>query len=422
MKLRHWIAAAALGCLAITPVRAETTVTFMGWVGMFDFQKPGWARIVDNFQKANPDIKINYIGTPAEDTLRQIIAATLAHRAPDILQILPAWVPTLAEQDALEPLGPLMGADEIARTWKNGVKSLTFDGKLLAMPWLPSPNGLSYNRNLFIKAGLDPDKPPTTWQGFLDAVNKICALPAEGGVKTFGVALRSTRDVIAMIQVPFWVYGFGGDVVDAKGKVSLDNPGAIKAFQWFHDMIQQSCAPDAADTQVGRTLFAQGRAGFEFDGVPIKGLVKTMSDGKMVYGPHADLWLVPPMTDLSGRIRMLGSGNVLSISSASKNKAAAAKFIRFMLDDPEVVNYFFETSQQITTGNIEVIRNGPMGKDEYLRQFIDPWDNVEILPIKSPRYDAILDAMGLSLQKVIKGADAATELHNLTAQLQDIDR
>ena len=98
MKLHPRFAAlAALLALVIScvaPARSETTITFMGWVNMFDFQKPGWARIITNFAKAHPDIKINYIGTPAEDTLRQATAAILAKRPPDIFQISASWVST----------------------------------------------------------------------------------------------------------------------------------------------------------------------------------------------------------------------------------------------------------------------------------------------------------------------------------------
>jgi multiple sugar transport system substrate-binding protein len=427
MRLRGWrfVAAhcvAATVCVAAAlPAKAETTVTFMGWVNMFDFQKPGWARIIDNFAKAHPDIKINYIGTPAEDTLRQVTAAILAHRPPDIMQVSATWIQQLDDQDALEPLDPLLGKEEIGRLWKTGVQALTIDGKMKGAAWLPAPTMWVYNRDLFKRAGLDPDKPPTTWQAFAEDVEKICALPPDASGKVFGAELRSSRDVIAMSSMPYFVWGFGGETVDAKGRPDWNNPGAAKAFAWTRDMINKGCSPDAADTQVARSLFAQGRAGFELDGPYIRGLVKTMSDGKLQFGTDKDAWVVPALQGMDGKTRAIGGSNVLAISNQSKNKQAAAIFVRFLLDDPDSVNYFYETSQQITTSNLDVINNGPMGKDEYLQQYIKPWDSVNLLPIKSPRVDAILDAVGLSLQKVIKGADPAAEMKTLTQNLQSVD-
>lgn len=420
--LGRWIATAALCVAASLPARAETTLTFMGWVNMFDFQKPGWARIIENFGKAHPDIKINYIGTSAEDTLRQVTSAILARRPPDIMQIQATWVQQLNDQDALEPLGPLLGKEEMGRLWQGGLNTLTIDGKLLGVPWLPSVQSWAYNRALLKRAGVDPDHPPATWQDFLAAVDKVCAMPQEGGTKTFAVALRSSRDVISMNSIAYFVWGFGGETTDAQGRQDWNNPGAVKAMAWYRDMIKRGCSPDAADTQVTRSLLAQGRAAFVLDGTPIKGIVETMSDHKMRFGPDLELWVLPPLKGLDGKTRMVGGSNVLAISNQSKNKEAAATFIRFVLDDPDSANYFYQTSQQVTTSNFDVIRSGPMYQNLYLRQAIDAWDNVNLLPIRSSRVDAILDTVGLSVQRIINGADPATELKSLTKAMQDVDR
>jgi maltose-binding protein MalE len=173
---------------------------------------------------------------------------------------------------------------------------------------------------------------------------------------------------------------------------------------------------------VTRSLFAKGRSVFAVDGTPAKGLIEVMSDRKMQVGPDKDAWIVPPLQALDGRTRLVGGSNVLAISSQSKVKEAAATFIRFVLDDPDSVEYFYKTSQQITTSNMEVINNGPISKDIYLKQYIAAWDRANLVPIRSSRIDAILDAVGLSVQKVINGADPTAEVKNLTQAMQSVDR
>ena len=247
-------------------------------------------------------------------------------------------------------------------------------------------------------------------------------MPQEPGNKIFPIVLRSSRDVISMTSLPYCVWAFGGETVNAKGKQDWNNPAGVKALSWFRDMIKKGCSPDAADTQVTRSLFAQGRAVFEIDGTPAKGLIEVMSDHKMLVGPDKDAWIVPPLQALDGRTRLVGGSNVLAISSQSKVKEAAATFIRFILDDPDSANYFYQTSQQITTSNMDVIRGGPMNNDVYLKQYINAWDNANLVPIHSSRIDAILDAIGLSVQKVINGADPSTEVKNLTQAMQTIDQ
>jgi ABC-type glycerol-3-phosphate transport system substrate-binding protein len=49
-------------------------------------------------------------------------------------------------------------------------------GRIYGVPWTNYTMGLLYNRALFTKAGLDPDKPPTTWEAVRTAAQKIAAL------------------------------------------------------------------------------------------------------------------------------------------------------------------------------------------------------------------------------------------------------
>jgi ABC-type glycerol-3-phosphate transport system substrate-binding protein len=56
------------------------------------------------FPAANPDIKIDYIGTPFEETLNQDMVAILGHNAPDVFQISSGWVPQLQGIGGLAPL------------------------------------------------------------------------------------------------------------------------------------------------------------------------------------------------------------------------------------------------------------------------------------------------------------------------------
>ena len=79
-------------------------ISLMGWVGLFDFQKPGWEKIVDEFEKSNPGVTIKYIGTPFEDTLNQATIAMLGNNSPDIIQVVSGWVPQLEAAGGLEPI------------------------------------------------------------------------------------------------------------------------------------------------------------------------------------------------------------------------------------------------------------------------------------------------------------------------------
>ncbi|MGW7094663.1 extracellular solute-binding protein [Streptomyces sp. NPDC054874] len=108
------------------------------------------------------------------------------------------------------------------------------DGALYGLPNGQYSLGLIYNRALFKKAGLDPDKPPTTWEGVREAAKKITAL----GDGTVGYADYSKNNQGGW-HFTSWVYSMGGDIAlqkDGKWKAAFDSEAGRNALQMLHDM------------------------------------------------------------------------------------------------------------------------------------------------------------------------------------------
>src|SRR3712207_8445012 len=62
----------------------------------------------------------------------------------------------------------------------------SFEGKQYRLGWYAVPLLWVYNKQMFEKAGLDPDSPPQTWDAFLDACDKLKGAgitPITGGLK-----------------------------------------------------------------------------------------------------------------------------------------------------------------------------------------------------------------------------------------------
>ncbi|MDW6021622.1 sugar ABC transporter substrate-binding protein [Mesorhizobium sp. BAC0120] len=412
------LAASALATGVAASAHAES-IKMMGWVGLFDFQKAGWERIVSDFEAQNPGVTIEYIGTPFEDTLNQATVAILGNNAPDVIQIASSWVPQLAGMGALEPLSDHLPADEIAQFPKASLDAATIDSKVLALDWLPGPISMGYNRTLMKKAGLDPDSPPKTWDEFTNAVDKICALGGDGDAKIYGVSLRTARNPNSAHWALPIIWANGGSVVDESGKVSFNNDGVRKAFDWYRDVIRRGCSQEAFDIQGSRNVFAQGRAGFIFEGPWLRGLVEKLSGGKLSVAPEGDVWIAPVPAAADGKVKQIENSNMLVMTKQAKNKKLAAKFISFVLGNKDTVEYFYETSQQLTTGRLDILKQGKMGADPYIQAFVDTLPVSDPLPINNPQVNAILDAVTPALQSIIQGGDANDELSNAD---REIDR
>ena len=244
-------------------------ISLMGWVGLFDFQKPGWEKMVDEFEKSNPGVTINYIGTPFEDTLNQATVAMLGNNSPDIIQVVSGWVPQLEAAGGLEPINNYLPSATLDKFAEGAISAVTFGENIMALPWIPGPIVMGYNRNLFEQAGLDPNNPPKTWDEFTDAVDKVCAL----GDDIYGVSLRTFRHPnSAHWSIPI-IWANGGELFDSEGNVTVNTPEVAKAYEWYRDTIKSGCSPDAFNVQETRALFGQGRAGFIFEGPWLRGLV-----------------------------------------------------------------------------------------------------------------------------------------------------
>ncbi|GAB1338859.1 extracellular solute-binding protein [Streptomyces sp. E-15] len=108
----------------------------------------------------------------------------------------------------------------------------TVDGKVYGIPRTGYSMGLIYNRALFEKAGLDPDKPPATWEEVRAAAKRIAAL----GNGTVGYADYSAQNQGGW-HFTAELYSQGGDVVDADGgKAAVDSPEGRAVLENLHGM------------------------------------------------------------------------------------------------------------------------------------------------------------------------------------------
>ncbi|MGW3987217.1 ABC transporter substrate-binding protein [Streptomyces sp. NPDC004830] len=108
----------------------------------------------------------------------------------------------------------------------------TVDGKVYGVPRTGYSMGLIYNKALFEKAGLDPERPPATWPEVRSAAKKIAGL----GGGTVGYADYSAQNQGGW-HFTAELYSQGGEVVDAAGeRATVDSPEGRAVLRTLHDM------------------------------------------------------------------------------------------------------------------------------------------------------------------------------------------
>jgi len=183
MKLRTFaaaLAAAALATLAALPAHAQTEIQF--WHSMTAVNNEWVNDLAKEFNASQKDFKIvpTFKGS-YDESMTQAVAAFRSGNAPHILQVFEVGTATMmASKGVVMPVGQMMKDagykfDPAAYVPAVAGYYTAPNGQMLSFPFNSSTTVFYINRDAFKAAGLDPDKPPTTWPEVALAAAKLKA-------------------------------------------------------------------------------------------------------------------------------------------------------------------------------------------------------------------------------------------------------
>ena len=175
--------------------------------------------IVADFNASQSDYKVvaTYKGN-YHDTMTAGIAAFRSKNPPHILQVFEVGTASMmAARGAIKPVYEVMAESGLPWSPDAYLPTVTGyyttpDGKMLSLPFNSSTPVLYYNVEAFNKAGLDPDKPPKTWEEVAAYARKLVAAGYPGGFSTAWISWIHLENFSAWHNVPFGTQanGFGG--------------------------------------------------------------------------------------------------------------------------------------------------------------------------------------------------------------------
>lgn len=193
--------------------------------------------MVADFVKANPDVDVKAIYAGNYNDARIKALAALKSGKPAQLSVMFSIdIYDLIEQDAIIPFDDLLTTDA-DRAWLDSFYPALMEngrtlGKTWGIPFQRSTIVMYYNKDLFRKAGLDPDKPPATWQELVEMGKKLTT------PEHYGLMIPSTG-------YPYWMFGAltkqnGEVLMDGDGKKTFyANKGVIDALQFWLDLSKK---------------------------------------------------------------------------------------------------------------------------------------------------------------------------------------
>ncbi|NPV53916.1 MAG: ABC transporter substrate-binding protein [Firmicutes bacterium] len=410
LSLVAWAAQGILGASKITIsfhswMAAEKT---SGGVGVLEYAEK-------LYEKEHPNIDINTVPLPYEETLNQFTVMSAAGNAPDITLIDVAWLAQIAAMGNVETLDEYLPKSMVDDMFPSTLAEGRIRGKLYALPWNQNPNCMVYNKTLMKKAGLDPETAPRT----MDELDKAIAAIGNLGPDIQGIALNGTLDAFSADYLHPWLWNFGGEVLDTKGNVIINQEGGVKTFKWLKNLVDKKYMKAGLGIREIRVLFAQEKVGFMLEGPWIKGILENLSEKGTEFNKEWAMVPIPKGPAIKGEYGYANpSSHMLVLSKASKHKKEAFDYMKFLVTDPRVTRDYFAN-----TGLMPILKSQLMSWSE----FKSPFAQAALLQMQytripnawGPKWQGLGTAIMKATQKVLmENADVITTLNALAKELQ----
>jgi len=384
------------------PVRAAESVTITYWHTYSDPETAQLARLIDMFQKDNPNIKIEPTKYAYDDYKKAILTSIAGGQAPDVMRMDIVWVPQFAKQGALLQLDTAMpDFKKIADAVFPGPLATNYwDGKYWGLPQNTNTQVLLWNQKLFDAAGIK--EPPETVAEFVDDACKLTS-----GTKQYGYALGGTY---------FWApaplfYSMGGKVTDDKVTTStgyVNGKESVAAFQNMLDLYKKGCiSPNLLGGGIGTAQgHATGLYAMIIDGPWMVDIYKTdYPDFKVRFAPI-------PVGMGTNNSSVVGGENVV-VSATTQHQPEALTWVKYLMS--EKAQLFMAQ-----VGAIPVLSSLTGSKDlpAYFEVFMNQLKTAQAR-VAHPSWSAMDDAINAAFTKMLKGEKTAQEALDEAAKTID---
>jgi len=323
----HTLAAALCALLFVGHVHALTTLrVFAGGTN----QRPDLMRkLFDQYQAKNPGLKIEIETGGATSELQRQYLSTVLNAKDSAIDVYLIDIVNPAQYLGagwLEPLNAYVGEPTAAMKPFLPVyaTSNVINGKLAAMPGFADAMFMYYRKDLLEKHKLAE---PTTWDELGAAAKKIQS--GEGNPNLQGLSIQGApiEGAVCTFLLPYWSQGKAFN--DTAGKLTLDRAAAAKGLgQWLSLMDAGVIKKNVAEVKTPDTVneFKAGQVVFAVNWSWAWDRFQDDKDSTV----KGKVGVMPLPAVAGGTSATCVGGWQWAVSAFSKNKAEAAKLVKFM--------------------------------------------------------------------------------------------
>ena len=302
---------------------AKSTLRMGTWQADDPAFGPYYKEAIAAFQKANPDIEIVLEHSPSAAYWDKLLTQIATKNAPDIMKFAGYNFHEYVAMGALEPLDGFLARTDILRRFYPVQKTFPIvGGKTYAVILMQRGTAVYYNKRMLQEAGLAV---PKDLMQFAEAARK---LTKKRGAETvqYGLGLRTDPKHQDVSEYTLLFCLAHGSHWSANGKWLLTDPKVVQGVQYAKDLYDAGVTPLSAQPNLLRELFWQEKLAMHIDGPWYWAQIEKGNPGML---KDVGSFLLPSASG-GGTVSTGGPMNLIGVSSNSKLKAEAWKFIEFI--------------------------------------------------------------------------------------------
>lgn len=327
------------GCGERNNKTADAKIKLVFWHSFVASTIPALNELIDKFETEHPNIQIEAQYIPSGDALIQkLITAIRSKTAPDISWLHSDFLEDLVEADAIYKMEDFINGSnglaegEIEDIYPALIQFSSWRGTLYSLPMEATNLALIYNKEMFRKAGLDPEQPPKTWDELHEFSKKLTFDKDKNGKDDqtgMFIPIYPAAGPLGSWMVWQWepfLWQAGGDIInEEQTKVLYDGEGGVKALELWQKIYRDlRLRTFTSDFDVA---FASKRLAMSMDGpwnLPrYKDLLKNLD------------WAFAPLPTGPVKQATVVGGEYLAIFKQSKHPDEAWQFLKWIIE-PEI--------------------------------------------------------------------------------------
>ncbi len=392
------VALASVSAFGLAARAEDTTITV--WSLDKDIQPA--PNLVKEFNALNNGIKIEYREIQLDDVVSEAMRAYSTGQAPDIIAIDNPDHALFSSHGAFLDLTDMIARSSVVKTanyFPGPLKSVMWKDKYYGIPKATNTIALYYNKDMFKAAGLDPSKPPQTWDELIADARKLTD-PAKN---VYGITFSAKANEEGTFQFLPWAQMAGASYDH------INTDGAVKALTTWKEIIDQKLAsPDTLTRSQwdATATFNAGNAAMAISG-PWE-IDRMLKDAKFDWG----VALLPVPQEGAPRSSAMGDYN-WAIFSNSKHPQKAFKVLEYFVSQDDKM--FKNFGQLPARSDIAIPPTGNQLKDDALKVFAEQLKYAQPRG-PSPNWAKISKAIQDAIQAALTGQMSPKEALDQAAE------